>query len=65
MIQLHKQVHYTETQLKRDWRALQRDLAGLSSDRVHIIATRSVHQIQLDQPDLVIAATKQVFNGKV
>ena len=44
---------------ERDWQALQRDLAGLSSDSLHIIATRSRHYIQLDQPDLVIAAIKQ------
>ena len=29
------------------------------------IATRSGHHIQLDQPDLVIAAIKQVLTGKV
>ncbi len=50
---------------ERDWQALQRDLAGLSSDSVHIIATRSGHYILLEQPDLVIAAIKQVLTGKV
>ena len=54
-----------DPQLERDWQALQRDLAGLSSDSVHIIATRSGHQIQIEQPDLVIAAIKQVLTGKV
>ncbi len=47
------------------WQALQRDLAGLSSDSAHIIATRSGHYILLEQPDLVIAAIKQVLTGKV
>jgi pimeloyl-ACP methyl ester carboxylesterase len=50
---------------ERDWQALQRDLAGLSSDSVHIIATRSGHYIHLERPDLVIAAIKQVLTGKV
>jgi len=50
---------------ERDWQALQRDLAGLSSDSLHIIATHSGHYIHLDQPDLVIAAIKQVLTGKV
>ena len=54
-----------DPQEERDWQALQKDLAGLSSDSLHIIATRSGHQIQLDQPDLVIAAIKQVLTGKV
>jgi hypothetical protein len=56
---------FPDPRLEQDWQALQRDLAGLSSDSVHIIATRSGHQIQLDQPDLVIATIKQVLTGKV
>ena len=50
---------------ERDWQALQRDLAGLSSDSLHIIATRSGHYILLEQPELVIVAIKQVLTGKV
>ncbi len=50
---------------ERDWQALQRDLVDLSSDSVHIIATRSGHYIQLEQPELVIAAIHQVLTGKV
>ena len=49
---------------ERDWQALQSDLAGLSSDSLHIMATGSGHYIQLDRPDLVIAAIKQVLTGK-
>lgn len=56
---------YADPRVEQDWQALQRDLAGFSSDSLHIIATRSGHQIQLDQPDLVIAAIKQVLTGKV
>jgi pimeloyl-ACP methyl ester carboxylesterase len=55
----------SDAQGERDWQALQRDLVGLSTNSEHIIATRSGHQIQLEQPDLVIAAIKQVLTGKV
>ena len=56
---------YLGPQGERDWQALQRDLAGLSSDSVSIIATHSGHFIQLEQPDLVIAAIQQVLTGTV
>jgi pimeloyl-ACP methyl ester carboxylesterase len=55
----------SDPQEERDWQALQRDLASLSSESIHIIATHSGHQIELDQPELVIAAIKQVLTGKV
>ena len=45
------------------WLSLQKDLASLSTNSQQIIATRSGHDIQLDQPDLVIAAIKQVLTG--
>lgn len=56
---------YLGSQGERDWQALQRDLADLSSDSRSIIATHSGHYIQLEQPDLVLAAIKQVLTGKV
>src|SRR6266487_4109457 len=56
---------YLGPQGERDWQALQGNLAGLSSHSRYIIATRSGHFIQLEQPDLVIAAIKQVLTGKV
>ena len=56
---------YLGSQGERDWQALQRDLASLSSDSRSIIATRSEHYIQLEQPDLVLAAIKQVLTGTV
>jgi pimeloyl-ACP methyl ester carboxylesterase len=56
---------YLGPQGERDWQALQRNLAGLSSHSLYIIATRSGHFIQLEQPELVIAAIKQVLTGKV
>lgn len=54
-----------DPQEEQDWQALQRDLAGISSDSIHITATHSGHHIQLEQPDLVIAAIKLVLTGKV
>src|SRR6266516_4578068 len=59
LVVLTRGIPDADPQLERDWQALQRDLAGLSSNSLHSIATRSGHYIQLDQPDLVIAAIKQ------
>jgi len=56
---------YLGPQAEQDWQALQRDLAGLSSDSVHIMATSSEHFIQLQQPELVIAAIQQALTGTV
>jgi len=56
---------YLGPQGEQDWQALQRNLAGLSSNSRSIIATHSGHFIQLEQPDLVIAAIKQALTGKV
>jgi len=52
-------------QVDAAWLALQKDLASLSTNSTQMIATRSGHYIPLDQPDLVIAAIKQVLTGKV
>jgi pimeloyl-ACP methyl ester carboxylesterase len=46
------------------WQDLQHDLVGLSAKSTQIIATHSEHEIMLQQPELVIAAIKQVFTGK-
>ena len=64
LVVLTRGIPDADPQLARDWQALQRDLASLSSHSVHIIATRSGHYIQLDQPDLVIAAIKQVLTER-
>lgn len=47
--------------LERIWLSLQDDLARLSTGSIHVIATRSGHAIQIDQPDLVVAATRAVI----
>lgn len=43
------------------WQELQRDQAALSSNSQHIIAERSGHDIQLEQPELVITAVQQIL----
>jgi len=50
--------------LDASWQALQNDLASLSSNSIHFVATGSGHAIMFDQPNLVIAAIKQVVTGK-
>jgi len=51
-------------QVDAAWQALQKDLASLSPNSTHIIATHSGHDIMFEQPDLVIAAIKQVATGQ-
>ena len=53
------------TPVPASWLALQKDLVGLSTNSTQVIATRSGHAIQLDQPDLVITAIRQVLTGTV
>ncbi len=43
---------------------LQNDLASLSSESTHIIAGTSGHGIMFDQPDLVVAAIRQMVMGQ-
>lgn len=47
------------------WLTLQKDLVSLSTNSAQIIATHSGHAIHLSQPDLVIAAIKEVLTGKI
>lgn len=42
------------------WRELQAQLPKLSTNSAHIMATASGHYIQLDEPDLVVDAIRQV-----
>jgi pimeloyl-ACP methyl ester carboxylesterase len=46
--------------LERTWQELQDDLAALVPGARHVIATKSGHYIQIEQPDLVIEAIRQV-----
>jgi pimeloyl-ACP methyl ester carboxylesterase len=43
------------------WGQMQNELAQLSTNSTHVIAKRSGHYIQLDRPDLVIEAVREVL----
>jgi hypothetical protein len=49
--------------LEQLWLELQNDLTGLSSNSTHIIAQRSGHSIQSDEPQLVVDAIRQVVES--
>jgi pimeloyl-ACP methyl ester carboxylesterase len=46
--------------VEKAWLAGQEELAGLLPDTPHIIATKSSHYVEIEQPQLVIDAIKQV-----
>jgi hypothetical protein len=48
----------------RLWGRMQRELARLSGDRAHIVALRSDHFVQDDQPDVVIRAVEAVVRAE-
>ena len=47
----------------RAWRAMQTELAELSSDHAHVVALRSDHLVQDDQPLVVIQAIRAVVRS--
>jgi pimeloyl-ACP methyl ester carboxylesterase len=49
--------------LERAWAAGQAELAALAPGARHVVATESGHGIQQDQPDLVVAAIRQVVDA--
>jgi pimeloyl-ACP methyl ester carboxylesterase len=53
----------TAPPLERLWRQLQDELAALVPHSRHVIAKRSGHVIQDDQPGLVVAAIRDVVQG--
>src|SRR5262245_14924563 len=53
----------TRTRLSEDRKRLQVDLLTLSSNSKQIVAEKSGHHIQLDEPGLVIDAIQQVVNA--
>jgi pimeloyl-ACP methyl ester carboxylesterase len=48
-------------QIQQVWTKLQNNLASLSSNTTHIIATKAGHYIQVDEPQLVIDAILKVI----
>ena len=50
-----------ESQFEREWARMQKELTGLSSQGKQVIAQKSGHYIQLDEPELVIAAIHELI----
>jgi pimeloyl-ACP methyl ester carboxylesterase len=48
---------------ERLWRQLQNELAAMQPGSVHVIATRSGHDIQHEQPELVLAQLRRVVTA--
>lgn len=44
------------------WQRMQKELAQLSTRSTHIVAKNSGHYVQLDRPDVVVGAVRQVVN---
>jgi pimeloyl-ACP methyl ester carboxylesterase len=47
-----------------DWLAVHRRLAAASADGRHIVAARSAHWVQFDQPDLVVRAIRDLIESE-
>jgi pimeloyl-ACP methyl ester carboxylesterase len=45
------------------WVRMQEDLSRLSTNSSHMVATGSTHYVQMDRPDLVIAAIRKVLDA--
>ena len=45
------------------WRGMQEELAGLSTDSVHVLMPKSGHYIQVEAPKAVIAAIQEVVTA--
>ena len=55
---------YAEDQQNREiLQAMQSELAALSSEGKQVIAELSGHNIQIDQPDLVIDAIREIVDA--
>ena len=50
-----------EEKVEQVWQNLQNDLAGLSSNSTHVIATKAGHYIPVDEPQLVIDTILKVI----
>jgi len=50
-----------ESQFEQEWAKMQKELAGLSSQGKQVIAQKSGHYIQLDEPELVIDAIRELI----
>ena len=50
---------------RRVWNEIQQELAALSSNRRLVIAEKSVHTVQIEQPEIVIEAILQVLKEQL
>ena len=55
--------NFSQDAFEAAWRKGQDQLAALLTDAKHVVATNSDHYIQLEQPDLVIDAVRQVVDA--
>lgn len=51
-----------EEQFSNIWFELQNDLLKLSNNSTHVLATKSGHLVQMEQPEVVLEAIKQMVN---
>jgi pimeloyl-ACP methyl ester carboxylesterase len=49
--------------LREKWMEMQKELLKLSSNSTHMLAEKSSHFIQLDQPELIVKAVRQVVEA--
>ena len=54
---------FSPDRLQDAWAQSQGQLAALTGDARHVVATESAHYVQLQQPDLVIEAIRQVVEA--
>ena len=52
-----------QQEFEQEWKKMQTELAGLSSNGRQIIAEKSAHYIQLDEPELVIESILEMVAG--
>jgi pimeloyl-ACP methyl ester carboxylesterase len=52
-----------QSQFEQEWTKMQLELAGLSSNSKQVIAEKSGHYIQLDQPELVVESILQLVQA--
>lgn len=55
--------NFSQDAFEAAWRKGQDEIAALLTDAKHAIATKSDHYIQIEQPDLVVDAVRQVVNA--
>ncbi len=52
-----------DTRLAQVWREMQAELPRLSSNSAHVVTTKSGHYIHVEEPNLVVAAVREVVRA--